>query len=290
MKYAFIAGQRTQFPVRKLCAAVGVSRAGYYEWRGRCPSARSSADAALAITIAEIHRESRGTYGRRRVHAELCAREIAAGKHRVARLMRRADLRGITPRAFRKTTNSKHTLPIAENLLSQQFAVEQIGAANHVWAGDITYLSTREGWLYLAIVLDLGSRRVVGWSMRETMRTELVTEALEGALRDRRPRPGALFHSDRGSQYASEAFRGMLAAHGMTASMSATGMCWDNAAVESWFGRMKTELGDPIWESRDAARAAVFEYIEIWYNRRRRHSTLGYLTPIEYESRLPIAA
>ena len=154
----------------------------------------------------------------------------------------------------------------------------------------MTYLSTREGWLYLAIVLDLGSRRVVGWSMRETMRTELVSEALEAALRDRRPRPGTLFHSDRGSQYASEAFRGMLAAHGMTASMSATGMCWDNAAVESWFGRMKTELGDPIWESRDAARAAVFEYIEIWYNRRRRHSTLGYLTPIEYESRLPIAA
>jgi len=290
VKYAFIARRRTQYPVRKLCAAVGVSRAGFYEWCDRAPSTRSRADDALAATIGEIHRESRGTYGRRRVHAELRAREIAAGKHRVARLMRRAELRGITPRAFRKTTDSKHALPIAENLLSQQFDVAQIGAADHVWAGDITYLATREGWLYLAVVLDLGSRRVVGWSMRETMRTELVIEALETALRDRRPSAGTLFHSDRGSQYASEAFRGMLAAHGLTASMSATGMCWDNAAVESFFGRMKTELGDPIWETRKAARAAIFEYIEVWYNRRRRHSTLDYLTPSEYESRLPIAA
>jgi len=228
VKYAFIDGQRTLHPLRKLCTVIGVSRAGFYEWRNRALRARSSADAFLTATIGEIYRESRGPYGADALMPS-SAPTRSRREHRVARLMHRADLRGIRPRAFRKTTDSKHALPIVENLLLQPFALEQIGAASHVRAGDITYLSTREGWLYLAIVLDLGSRRVVCRSMPETMRTELVSETLEAALRDRRPTPGTLFHSDRGSLYASAAFRDMFAAHGMTASMSATGMCRDRS-------------------------------------------------------------
>ena len=165
-----------------------------------------------------------------------------------------------------------------------------IGGVNRVWAGDITYLPTREGWLYLAVVLDLGSRRVVGWSMSSTMRDDLVIAALDVALADRQPNSGTIFHSDRGSQYASEDFRAVANRHGLTLSMSAKGDCWDNAVVESFFGTFKSELGDPVWLTRDSARAAIFEYIEGWYNSKRRHSTLGYVSPIQFESLLPIAA
>ena len=204
--------------------------------------------------------------------------------------MKCAGIRAIQPRRFRKTTDSKHELPIAPNVLARSFDVVGIGATNRVWAGDITYLPTREGWLYLAVVLDLASRRVVGWSMASTMQRSLVIDALRMALKRRRPRRGMLFHSDRGSQYASQDYRDVLKECGMIPSMSRKGECWDNAVVESFFGSMKTELGDPIWESRAHARAAIFEYIEIWYNRKRRHSTLGYVSPEEYESLLPIAA
>jgi putative transposase len=237
-----------------------------------------------------VHAESRRTYGRPRIHAELTAQGLGVGQKRVGRLMKKAGIAGIRPRRFRKTTDSGHALPIAENTLARQFDVVQIGEKNRVWAGDITYLPTREGWLYLAVVLDLVSRRVIGWSMQATMERSLVINALKSAIKNRRMTHGTLFHSDRGSQYASEDFRDVLKAHGMKASMSRKAECWDNAVVESFFGTMKTELGDPIWESRATARAAIFDYIEIWYNRKRRHSTLGYVSPEQYESTLPNAA
>jgi transposase InsO family protein len=204
--------------------------------------------------------------------------------------MKMSGIAGVQRRAFRKTTDSNHDLPIAPNELARKFDVSEIGAPNRIWAGDITYLPTREGWLYLAVVLDLVSRRVIGWSMQTTMERSLVIDAITAAIRSRRLTNNVLFHSDRGSQYASEDFREVLKSHGIRASMSRKAECWDNAVVESFFGTMKTELGDPIWEDRATARAAVFEYIEVWYNRRRRHSTLGYLSPEQYESMLPIAA
>jgi len=290
VKYAFIEEQRTQPAVRRLCRVLSVSHGGFYEWRGRAPSARARSDAALRTTIVAIHTESRRTYGRPRIHAELRARGIVVGKHRTGTIIKNAGIKGIAPRRFRKTTDSAHALPIAENLLSRQFDVAQIGARDHVWAGDITYLRTHEGWLYLAIVLDLCSRKVIGWSMKTTMQSELVLDALRMAVNSRRPGPGTLFHSDRGSQYASGEFRAALSENGLTASMSGKGECWDNAVVESFFGTMKTELGDPIWPSKDAARAAIFDYVETWYNRRRLHSTLGYRSPDQYESTLPTAA
>jgi transposase InsO family protein len=181
-------------------------------------------------------------------------------------------------------------LPIAENALARKFDVVEIAKTNRVWAGDITYIPTREGWLYLAVVLDLVSRRVIGWSMQTTMERTIVIDAVQAAIKSRRDTNGTLFHSDRGSQYASEDFRGVLRANGLKPSMSRKAECWDNAVVESFFGTMKTELGDPVWETRAIARAAIFDYIEIWYNRKRRHSTLGYVSPEQYESMLPIAA
>jgi len=290
MKYAFIEEQRTQHSVRRMCRLLDVSASGYYEWRGRGPSARATLDVALRSEIIRVHNESRATYGRPRIHAELRAAGLQIGAKRVARLMRASGIAGAQRRAFRKTTDSGHDLPIAPNALDRRFDVREIGGVNRVWAGDITYLPTREGWLYLAVVLDLVSRRVIGWSMKKTMERSLVVDAITAAIRGRRPTKPVLFHSDRGSQYASDDFRKLLDGHGICASMSRKAECWDNAVVESFFGSMKAELGDPIWETREAARAAVFDYIEIWYNRKRRHSTLGYVSPEEYESMLPIAA
>ena len=279
-----------QHSVRRMCELLSVSPAGFYEWRGRPPSPRALEDASLAAEIKRVHAESRRTYGRPRIHAELAAQGLRIGQKRVARLMKKAGIAGIRPRRFRKTTDSGHALPIAENTLARKFDVLEIAEKNRVWAGDITYLPTREGWLYLAVVLDLASRRVIGWSMQATMERSLVIDALTSAIKSRRMTHGTLFHSDRGSQYASEDFRAVLRANGMEASMSRKAECWDNAVVESFFGTMKTELGDPIWESRAIARAAIFDYIEIWYNRKRRHSTLRYVSPEQYESSLPIAA
>jgi len=290
MKYAFIEEQKTQHSVRRMCRLLDVSPSGYYEWRGRPPSARSVADEALRGEVVRIHRESRSTYGRPRIHAELREQGLRVGAKRIGRLMKISGIAGARRRRFRKTTDSNHDLPIAANALARQFDVVDIGGMNRVWAGDITYLPTREGWLYLAVVLDLVSRRVVGWSMQATMERSLVIDAITAAIKSRRPTNEVLFHSDRGSQYASEDFRELLKKHRIAPSMSRKAECWDNAVVESFFGTMKTELGDPIWESRAVARAAVFDYIEIWYNRKRRHSTLGYVSPEQYESMLPIAA
>jgi transposase InsO family protein len=290
MKYAFIDEQRTQHSVRRMCRLLEVSPSGYYEWRERPPSARASFDETLRSEIVRIHSESRSTYGRPRVHVELRSAGIRVGAKRVGRLMKASGISGVRRRAFRKTTDSAHDLPIAPNTLDRKFDVAQIASLNRVWAGDITYLPTREGWLYLAVVLDLVSRRVIGWSMKTTLDRSLAIDAITAAIRNRRSTSKVLFHSDRGSQYASEDFRALLKEHGIRASMSRKAECWDNAVVESFFGTMKMELGDPIWESRAAARAAVFDYIEIWYNRKRRHSTLGYVSPEQYESMLPIAA
>ena len=236
-----------------------------------------------------LHHESRGTYGRLRIRKELVEAGLHVGARRIGRLMKSAAIAGISPRRFRKTTDSDHALPITENILGRNFDVSVIGGTNRVWAGDITYLPTREGWLYLAVVLDLFSRRVVGWSMKSTIDRSLVVGSLQAAIGDRKPTVGLLFHSDRGSQYASAEFRTVLKANGMQQSMSGKGDCWDNSVVESFFGTMKSELCDPIWETRVAARDAVFDYIETWYNRKRRHSTIGYLSPEMFESLLPIA-
>lgn len=290
MKYAFIDGQRTQHPVRRLCELLEVSSAGYYEWRGRPCSSRSTQDERLRAEIVRVHAASRKTYGRPRIHAELREQGVKVGAKRIARLMKTSGIQGVRPRRFVRTTDSKHSNPIAENILARTFDPNVIGGVNRVWAGDITYLPTHEGWLYLAVVLDLGSRRVVGWSMDSTMRDDLVIAALDAALRQRRPQDEVLFHSDRGSQYASHDFRSTATGHNIKLSMSGKGDCWDNAVVESFFGTLKTELGDPVWPTREAARSAVFNYIETWYNLRRRHSALGYVSPNQYESLLPIAA
>ena len=273
-----------------MCELLEVSPAGYYEWRGRPQSARALENKTVREQIVQAHVESRGSYGRPRIHAELRAQGVTIGINRIGRLMKAAGIKGVAPRRFRKTTDSGHALPIAENLLDRRFDVKEIAGCNRIWAGDITYLPTREGWLYLAIVIDLVSRRVIGWSMSTSMERSLVIDALRSAIRNRRSTNGTIFHSDRGSQYASEDFRNLLKVSGMRASMSRKAECWDNACVESFFGSMKRELGDPIWESRAIARAAIFDYIVIWYNRRRRHSTLGYISPEEYESSLPTAA
>ncbi len=290
MKYAFIEEQRTQHSVRRMCNLFDVSPAGFYEWRGRAPSARACSDAVLRGEIVDIHEDSRRTYGRPRIHAELADRGVRVGAKRVARLMQSAKIQGVRRRRFVRTTNSQHDQPIAPNILERTFDPSAIGDINRVWAGDITYVPTREGWLYLAVVLDLGSRRVVGWSMSDSMRDELVIAALDAATKARKPSKPLLFHSDRGSQYASRAYRALTRRRGIIQSMSRKGDCWDNAAVESFFGTLKAELRDPIWDTRSAARTAIFDYIETWYNRRRRHSTLGYVSPMQYESSLPIAA
>jgi putative transposase len=264
-----------------MCRVLGVRRSGYYAWRRRGPSARQVANMELVAQIEEVHEWSRRTYGSPRMREELGARGIACGRHRVARLMREHGIRPKQKRRFRVTTDSHHERPVAENHLGRQFQVEK---PNTVWAGDITYIPTAQGWLYLAVVLDLASRRVVGWSMRENLEREGVLDALGMALEQRSPTAGLLAHSDRGSQYASADYQELLAEHGMRCSMSRKGDCWDNAVVESFFATLKTELLDQeIFRTRAQARAAIFDYIEVWYNRQRRHSTLGYVSPAEFE-------
>jgi transposase InsO family protein len=270
-----------RFPVAALCRITNVSRSGYYAWLSRKPSERQSENETLLCRIRQFFERSKRTYGSPRILRELRAEGIACGKHRVARLMRQAGLRVVLARRFRATTDSKHALPVAQNLLGQDFTATK---ADERWAADITYLWTGEGWLYLAVVLDLFSRRIVGWSMQASLHKELVVDALSMALCQRRPGPGLLHHSDRGSQYASETFQEALGAAGIVCSMSRRGNCWDNAVVESFFGTLKQELVHRCrFATRDVARRKVFEYIEPWYNRQRRHSSLGYVSPTEFE-------
>ncbi len=281
MRYEFIEGHRQQFPTRLMCRVLEVSTGGYYQWRRRPPSARQERGEALAAKIKVIHQEVKARYGSPRIHAELVARGEPCCVNTVARLMRRLGVAAKTRRKFRCTTDSNHDRPIAENIVDREFEPE---APNQVWTADITYIPTREGWLYLAAVEDLYSRQVVGWSMSERIDSRLVVDALEMAVSRRLPGEGLVAHSDRGSQYASEHYRRLLASHEITCSMSRRANCWDNAPMESFFASLKKELvHDEDYQTRAEARSSIFEYIEVFYNRVRRHSSLGYRSPVEYE-------
>lgn len=288
MRYAAIAAHRRQFSVALMCRVLDVSRSGFYAAHKRAASARAKRDEDLRGRIRAVHHESRRTYGSPRVHAELRGQGERCGRKRVARLMRAEGLRVKGGRRFRpQTTDSRHPHPVAANVLARRFSVKEIGAINQVWAGDITYVPTREGWLYLAVILDLASRKVIGWSMGRTLETSLAIAALRMALAARGPAGGLLHHSDRGVQYAACAYQELLARHQAVASMSRRANCYDNAVVESFFATLEWELIERSdWPTRDAARLAIFEYIECWYNLKRRHSSLGYLSPAEYERRL----
>jgi putative transposase len=281
VRYAFIHEHRGQWPVRLMCRLLRVSPGGYYTWRGRPASARAERHGALVVAIRAIHQEVKARYGSPRVHAELRARGESCCVNTVARLMRRHGIAAKTRRKFRQTTDSNHDRPVADNVLSRQFTPP---AANRTWVTDITYIPTREGWLYLAAVEDLYSRQIVGWAMGERIDSRLVVAALEMAVARRLPGAGLTAHSDRGSQYASDHYQRLLARHGIACSMSRRGNCWDNAPMESFFASLKKELvHDEDYPSRAAARASVFEYVEVFYNRVRRHSALGYRSPAEYE-------
>jgi putative transposase len=285
MTFRFIEEHQDHWPIRRLCETLAVSAAGYYAWRQRPRSAQEQRQDTLLVEMRAIHVEFKARYGSPRMHAELVARGHACCVNTVAQLMRDHGIVAKSARKFRiTTTDSNHDLPVAENLLDRQF---DPSAANEVWLADITYIPTREGWLYLAAVEDLYSRKVVGWSMAEHMESRLVVDALEMAVQRRLPDEGLLAHSDRGSQYASQHYQLLLARHGIACSMSRRADCWDNAPMESFFASLKKELvHDADFATRAEARAAIFEYIEVFYNGQRRHSSLGYVSPAEYEQSL----
>jgi putative transposase len=281
VKFRFVEEHREAFRIRKMCEVLEVSRSGYYAWRARRPSRRSQQRELLLAEIGEIHLNTRKVYGSPRIHEELKARGRPCNVKTVARTMREHGIRAKTAKKFKVTTDSRHRRPVAENVLNRNFEVKQ---ANQVWLADITYVWTREGWLYLAAVEDLYSRKVVGWSMSSRLATCLVTDALKMAIERRFPGEGLMHHSDRGSQYASEDYQRLLSKHGITCSMSRKGDCYDNAPMESFFATLKKELiHHEDYETREAARQSIFEYIEVFYNRVRRHSSLGYKSPDEFE-------
>ena len=263
-----------------MCAALEVSASGYYAWAARSDSPTEQWRQELVGAIEEIHAEMRGRYGSPRMTAELKARGYECSENTVARLMSTHEIKAAARRRFVRTTDSNHRLPVAPNVLDRDFHPE---GPNRAWCADLTYIPTHEGWLYLAVVEDLFSRMVVGWSMDDSMESRLVVDALEMAVARRCPGGGLLAHSDRGSQYASDHYQRVLAAGGIVCSMSGVGQCWDNAPVESFFGRLKCELGAEVFATRDQARGELFEYLEVFYNRVRRHSSLGFLSPAEFE-------
>ena len=283
-RFRFIAAEKAHHSVARLCQALHVSRSGFYAWLGRQPSARARADAALTEQIAAIHHESRGTYGAPRVHAELAdAHGIRCGRKRVARLMRAAGLAGVSRRRTVRTTRRDDGGEVSTDLVHRSFTAS---TPNRLWVADITYLPTWQGFLYLAVVLDAFSRRVVGWAMADHLRTELVADALDMALWNRRPPAGVIHHSDHGCQYTSLAFGSRCRRAGITLSMGSVGDCYDNAMAESFFASLECELIDRSrWRTHTEARMAVFDYIEGFYNPPRRHSALAYLSPAEYERR-----
>ena len=265
-----------------MCRVLEVSRQGFYAWCRRGASRRKLDDVELAARIKAIHAASRGRYGSPRVHAQLRREGVRVGRKRVERLMRQQGLEARRKRKFRRTTDSDHDLPVAPNLLERNFETD---GPNQVWVADITYVWTHEGWLYLAALLDLFSRRVVGWAMSTSLGRGLALDALHMALQGRQPPAGLVHHSDRGCQYASHDYRSLLDAHGLVCSMSRKGDCWDNAVAESFFGGLKSELvNDADFATRAEAKTALFEYLEVFHNRQRLHSSLGYLTPVEYET------
>jgi transposase InsO family protein len=280
VKFAFIRAEKASFPVEVLCRILGVSRSGYYAWEQREPSQRALADQALSVEIIEIHKRSRETYGAPRVHDELRDRGHRISRKRVERLMRELGLMPKRQRLFKVTTDSNHVLPVAPNVVQRAFTVD---APNKVWVGDITYVRTREGWLYLAAIIDLFSRTVVGWATSDRLDRTLVLDALELAI-GRREKAPEVHHTDRGCQYASGDYRARLQALGIVCSMSRKGDCWDNAVSESFFATLKTELvHHEDFATRQQAHSALFDYIEVFYNRQRKHSFLGYATPEQVE-------
>ena len=265
----------------RMCAVLQVSKSGYYDWRQRSTSERKQANEKLLMAIRREHEASRQTYGSPRIHAALQRQGFEAGRNRVARLMRESGLVGRSSQRKRpRTTQRAEGALAAPNLLAQDFSASR---PNQVWLADITYIETLEGWLYLAAVLDLYARPIVGWSMAPHLQAALVEQALLLALGQRLPDPGLLHHSDRGSQFTSHLIQSLLAEHGIQVSMSGVGNCYDNAPMESFFGTLKTECASSPFATRSQARQAIFEYIEVWYNRQRLHSSIGYMAPMEYE-------
>lgn len=284
MRYAFIEQHRDCWPVTLMAELLEVSVSGYYAWRNRPPSAGQQRRDRLQEQIATISDEVKQRYGSPRIHAELVGRGHPCCVNTVAKIMQQAGIRAKSSKKFKHTTNSRHSRPVAENRLNRQF---DPSGPNEAWVADITYVPTKEGWLYLAIVEDLYSRMVVGWSMESRMESRLVVDALEMAVQRRLPGENLLAHSDRGSQYASEHYQDLLRQHGIQCSMSEVGQCWDNAPAESFFASLKKELTHhENYQTRQQAKASIFEYIEVFYNRQRRHSKLGYLSPQDYEQSL----
>jgi putative transposase len=282
VRYAFIQEHKDTWPIVVMADLLNVSTAGFYDWRDRPPSQREERSCSLLKDIQAIHERVKGRYGSPRIHAELKADNHGCCVNTVAEVMRQAGIRAKTARKFKhSTTDSNHKRPVADNVLNREFCVD---GPNQAWVADITYVPTREGWLYLAIVEDLYSRMIVGWSMDSTMTSRLVVDALQMAVQRRLPGEDLLAHSDRGSQYASEHYQLLLGKHGIECSMSEVGQCWDNAPAESFFATLKKELvHDEDYQTRACAIASIFEFIEVFYNRQRRHSTLGYVSPAEYE-------
>jgi putative transposase len=280
-RYRLIEAEKTRFPIQFMCRMLGVSRSGYYGWRDRPPSARNRADAALTEKIGEIHERSRETYGSPRVHAELRTLGTYCGRKRVERLMRQAGLRGCMRGQRRGTTRRNERVAPAEDLVKRDFAATQM---DKVWVADITYVATGEGFLYLAFILDVYSRRIVGWAMESHLRTELVVDALRMAVWRRKPAPGLVHHSDQGVQYTALSFSERLKEVGITPSMGRTGTALDNAMAESFISTLKAELVSNLeFPSRQAAKTAIFDYLETFYNTRRLHSSLGYRSPADFE-------
>lgn len=281
MRFRFIEAEKANYPVSALCRNLRVTRSGFYAWRGRPLSPRALADGAALVHIRAIYRRHRQNYGSPRVLGELRDQGISMGRHRVARLMREDGLRAKAPRRFRVTTNSRHSHPVADNLLARRFNREQ---PNEAWVTDITYVWTDEGWLFLSCILDLYGRRVVGWGVSESLEASTSCDVLRKAIKARRPPTGLIHHSDRGVQYACGDYTRILRQHGIRPSMSRRGNCWDNAPMESFFGTLKREIGETRWTTRSAATHAITTYIA-YYNQERRHSALDYLSPIQYETR-----
>ncbi len=283
MRYICINRRRTQYPVRMMCRVLKVSSSGYYAWRVRPESRRAKTDRQLTRVIRRLHAESKGVYGSPKITVDLKDEGYRCGRHKTARLMRLAGLRGCPKRRFKVTTKQDPSHPVAANWLEQDFTAE---APTQRWASDITYISTYQGWLYLAVVMDLYSRRIVGWSMSRWINRHLVMDALSMAIGARRPEGVLIHHSDRGSQYTSDDFRDELLKHGIRCSMSARGNCFDNAVVESFFGLLKRERVNRVrYRTRNEGRADVFDYIECFYNRKRRHGYLGNISPVAFEER-----
>lgn len=285
VKYAWVKEHQNQFSVSAMCNAMDISRSSYYEWLGKPESSKAKKDKEMTAMVIEVFVEGRATYGARRIRQKLIQKKVTISRRKVSKLMKESGLEVKTKRKFKATTDSNHNNPIAPNLLDRKFDVPE---PDRYWVGDITYVPTEEGWLYLATVIDLYSRKVIGWSMDSRMKAELVNNALLMAIWQRKPKADLIWHTDRGSQYASDSHKSILKQHHIKQSMSRKGDCWDNAVDESFFSSLKTEaIHYHKFKTREEARHVIFEYIEVFYNRVRIHSANDYLSPVDYESLLP---